>query len=171
VAQCHGTDTSLAALCRTMAGMASQGELAEQRQGVSEARRGFVFDPSAYKCQSIKCPCRGVGMGGDKPVRSSSEAGPHPRGRPALQRGGTSPEEAIGPRARGNLTRGGDRPSSEAEPHPRGRPALEQGGGSLVQCCAPRAKRSSARGWLGRLSGGPLGPPEPWAHPLGHKLS
>jgi hypothetical protein len=32
-----------------------------------------------------------------------------------------------------------------------------------VRCRAPRAKRSSARGWLGRLSGGPLGPPGPWA--------
>jgi hypothetical protein len=32
-----------------------------------------------------------------------------------------------------------------------------------VRLRAPRAKRSSARGWLGRLSGWPLGPPGPWA--------
>jgi hypothetical protein len=31
VAQCHGADTSLSAQCRTVAGMASPGGLAEQR--------------------------------------------------------------------------------------------------------------------------------------------
>jgi hypothetical protein len=82
-------------------------------------------------------------------MRSSSEAEPHPRGE-------------TGHRARRTLTRGGDQPSSEVEPHPRGRPTLEQGGGLPVQCHAPRAKQSSARAWLGRLSGGPLGPPGPW---------
>jgi hypothetical protein len=85
-------------------------------------------------------------------MRSSSEAEPRSRGPPAPERGGAS----LG-------GGGGDRPSSEAEPHPRGQPALERGGGLLVQCRAPRAKRSSARGWLGRLSGGPSGPPVPWA--------
>jgi hypothetical protein len=93
-----------------------------------------------------------------------------------LERGGTSregatgprarqnlTEGATGPRARWNLTRGGDCPSSEAGPHPRGPPALERGRGLLVRCRTPRAKQSSARGWLGRLSGGPLGPPGPWA--------
>jgi hypothetical protein len=53
-------------------------------------------------------------------VRASSEAEPHLRGPPALERGGTSPEGASEPRARRNLTREGVRPSSETEPHPRG---------------------------------------------------
>jgi hypothetical protein len=100
-------------------------------------------------------------------VMSSSEMITRSRGRSALDRDGTSPEEASSPRARRNSARGGDRPSSEAEPHPggdrpsseaephpRGRPALERGGVVLVQHRATRAKRSSARGWLGRLFGG-----------------
>jgi hypothetical protein len=45
----------------------------------------------------------------------SIETGPCARGRPALERGGTSPEGASGPRARRNLARGGDRSSSEAK--------------------------------------------------------
>jgi hypothetical protein len=98
---------------------------------------------------SIKCPYRGSSYGGGEPVMSSSEAGPHPRG--------DRPSSEAEPHPRG------DQPSSEAGPHPRGRPALERGGGLLVRCRAPRAKRSSARGWLGRLSDGPLGPPGPWA--------
>jgi hypothetical protein len=120
-AQCHGADTGLAAQCRTVAGMASPGELAEQRQDMiprrvrGTARRGFVFDPGACKCQSIKCPYGGIMYGGGEPVRASSEVESHPRGRPALERGGTSPEGAADPRARRSLTRGGDRPSSEAE--------------------------------------------------------
>jgi hypothetical protein len=36
-------------------------------------------------------------------------------GRQALERGGDSPEGALGPRARRRFTRGGARPSSEAE--------------------------------------------------------
>jgi hypothetical protein len=45
------------------------------------------------------------------------------RAREALERGGTSPEGATDPRARRNLTRGGDRPSSEVPgaPSPRAR--------------------------------------------------
>jgi hypothetical protein len=109
----------------------------------------FVFDLGACMRQNIKCPGRGSKYGGGEPVRASSEAEPHPRERPALERGGTSPEGASSPRAGRNLTRGGVRPSSEAEPHPRGRPSLERGGVSLVRCCAPRARRSFARGWLG----------------------
>jgi hypothetical protein len=65
------------------------------------------------------------------------------RAREGLEQGGTSPEGATGPRARRNLTRGGDRSSSEAEPRPRGRPVLERGGDraglkiskALVQTC------------------------------------
>jgi hypothetical protein len=48
-------------------------------------------------------------------VQPSSETGPHLRRRPALERGGTSPEGAASPRARRGLTRGGDQPSSEAK--------------------------------------------------------
>jgi hypothetical protein len=116
---------------------------------VSEAWRAFVFDPGACRCQNIKCPGRGSRCGSGGPVRASSEAEPHPRGRPALERGRTSPEGATNPRARRNLTRGGDRPLSEAEPHPRRRPALERGEVSFVRCRAPRANCSFARGGLG----------------------
>jgi hypothetical protein len=92
---------------------------------MSEARHGFVFDPGACKCQSIKCPCRGSGYGGGEPVRPSSEAEPHPRGRSA----------------RRSLTRGGVPPSSEADPHLRGHPALERGGSSPEGAPSPRARR------------------------------
>jgi hypothetical protein len=61
-------------------------------------------------------------------VMSSSETETRSRERSALDRDGTSLEGEPNPRARWNLTRGGDRPSSEAEPLPRGRPALERGG-------------------------------------------
>jgi hypothetical protein len=55
-AQCHGADTGLAAQCRTVAGMASPGELAKQRRDMiprrvrGTTRRGFVFDPGTCKC-------------------------------------------------------------------------------------------------------------------------
>jgi hypothetical protein len=88
-------------------------------------------------------------------VMSSSETETHSRGRSTLDRDGTSLEGVPGPRARWNLTRGGDRPPSKAEPHPRGLPALERGRVLPVWHRAPRAKRSSARGWLCRLFGGP----------------
>jgi hypothetical protein len=124
---------------------------------VLEAWRRFVFDLGACRCQNIKCSGRGSRYGGGETARDSSEAEPHPRGRPALERGGDSPVGASSPRARQNLTRGG-------------RPPLERGGVSLVRCCAPRAKRSFARGWpglaalvgrWGRQVRGPL--------PLGHE--
>jgi hypothetical protein len=47
-------------------------------------------------------------------VRSSSETEPCSRGRSALDRDGSPLEGASSPRARRNLTRGGDWPSSEA---------------------------------------------------------
>jgi hypothetical protein len=125
-AQCHGDDTGLTAQCRTVAGMASPGGLAERRRDMiprrvrGMARRGFVFDPGACKCQDIKCSGRGSRYGVGEPVTASSEAESHPRVRPALQRGVVSPEGATGPRARQNLTRGGDQPSSEAEFSPEG---------------------------------------------------
>jgi hypothetical protein len=53
-------------------------------------------------------------------VRASSEAEPHPRGRPALKRGGTSPEGASDPRARRSLGGTVVYPLSEAGFRPRG---------------------------------------------------
>jgi hypothetical protein len=42
--QCHRADTGLAAQCRTLAGMASPGELAEQRRGmIPRSVRGVAW--------------------------------------------------------------------------------------------------------------------------------
>jgi hypothetical protein len=139
VAQCHGADTGLTTQCRTVAGMASPGGLSEQRREMIPRHVrgttwcGFVFDLGACMCQNIKCLGRGRRYRGGEPVRASSEAEPHPKGRPALERSGTSSEGASSPRAKRNLTRGGVQPLSKAEPHLRGRPALERGGVSLVR--------------------------------------
>jgi hypothetical protein len=54
------------------------------------------------------------------PVAVSSEAENRPRGRQTPERGGESPEGALGPRARRRIARGGARPSSEVENRPRG---------------------------------------------------
>jgi hypothetical protein len=59
---------------------------------------------------------------------SSSETITRSRGRSALDRGGIPPEGATDPRARWNLTRGGDRPSSEAELYRCGTVPLERSG-------------------------------------------
>jgi hypothetical protein len=86
VAQCHGADTGLTAQCRTVAGMASPGGLAEQCRDMIPRRvrgtswRGFVFDSGACMCQNIKCSGRGSGCGSGEPVRASSEAESRPRG-------------------------------------------------------------------------------------------
>jgi hypothetical protein len=61
-------------------------------------------------------------------ARLSIETGPRSRGRPAPERGGISPEGATDPRARRNLTRGGDRPSSEANLYRCGAVPLERSG-------------------------------------------
>jgi hypothetical protein len=61
-------------------------------------------------------------------VMSSSETITRSRGRSALDRDGTSPEEASSPRARRNSARGGDRPSSEAELYRCGTVPLERSG-------------------------------------------
>jgi hypothetical protein len=113
-------------------------------QAVSEGRHGV--DSSLIRapalCRNIKCSGRWSGCGSCEPARASSEAESHPRGRPALERGGVSPEGAPSPRARRNTTRGGVRPSSEAESHPRGRPALERGGVSPEGAPSPRVRWS-----------------------------
>jgi hypothetical protein len=84
----------------------------------------------------------------------SSETETCSRGCSALERDGASLEGASSPRVRRNPTRGGVRLSIKTEPHPRGRPALERGEVVPMRCRTPRAKRISARGWLGRSSGG-----------------
>jgi hypothetical protein len=121
---------------------------------VSGAWCRFVFDLGACKCQCIKCPCRESRCFRGEPTRPSSEAEPHPRGATAL-------------RARRNLTRGDAQPPSRAEPHPTGEagPRARRKFARVVP--RPRAERSSARGWLGRLPGGPPGPPESWVQSLG----
>jgi hypothetical protein len=89
------------------------------------AREVLERDRALLKGAFSSRPRRVLARGGAQP---SSEAEPRSRGRPAPERSGTSPEGAIGLRARRGFT--------SAAP-------------------TPRAKRSSARGWLGRLSGGP----------------
>jgi hypothetical protein len=78
-------------------------------------------------------------------MRSSSEAKPRLRGRPALSEAGPRSRGATGPRAWRNLTRGGDQPSSEAE---------------VCQCCAVPLERSEVPpegGWADCLVGrGPV---------------
>jgi hypothetical protein len=138
VAQCHGADTGLTAQCRIVAGMASQGGLAERRRDMilrrvrGTAWRRFVFDLGAYMCQNIKCSGQGSRCGSGEPMRASSEAE-------------SSLEGVSGPRARRSLTRGAVQPSSVAKSHPRGRPALERGGISPEGVTSPRARWSLAR--------------------------
>jgi hypothetical protein len=62
--------------------------------------------------------------------------------------GGAGAEAASprGPRARRNLTRGGNRPSSEAEPRSRGCPGPERGGTSPEGATGPRARWNLTRG-------------------------
>jgi hypothetical protein len=79
-------------------------------------------------CQNIKCSGRGSGCGRGKPARASSEAEFHPRGRPALERGGIPPEGVSGPRARWSLGGMVVHLSSEVEFHPRGTGAGRFGG-------------------------------------------
>jgi hypothetical protein len=64
------------------------------------------------------------------------------KGRPALERGGVPLEGASDPRARRNLTRGGDRPTSEADLYRGGAVPLERSGdspeGGWVDCLTGR---------------------------------
>jgi hypothetical protein len=80
------------------------------------------------------------------------QSGEQVRGRRAcevLERGGTSAEGATVPRARRNLTRGGDWPSNEVKIRRCGSTPLERSG------VPPEG------GWA-NCSGGPLGPLVPW---------
>jgi hypothetical protein len=137
VAQGHGADSGLTAQCRTMVGMASPGELAEQcRDMIPRRVRGTACVDS-----SLTRALAGV-------TTLNVRSGEQVRGQRAcegLERGGTTREGVTGPRARRNLIRGGV-------------PALERGGVSFVRRCATRAKRSFARGRLGRLPWWAAGP-------------
>jgi hypothetical protein len=88
-------------------------------QAVSEERHGA--DSSLTRapalCQNIKCSGWGSGCGSCEPARASSEAESHPRGCPALERGGIPPEGASGPRAMRSLGGMAVHPSSKAESH------------------------------------------------------
>jgi hypothetical protein len=114
--------------------MASSGGLAEQRRDMiprcvrGTTWHGFVFDLGACMCQDIKCFGRGSRYEGGEPARASSEAEPHMRGRPALERGGTSPEGVSSPRARRSFVSAVSCPLSEAEFHPRVAGADHSGG-------------------------------------------
>jgi hypothetical protein len=70
VAQCHGVDTGLAAPCRTVAGMASPGELAEQRRD-SQACQRRGMDSSLTRApasiRALNAPVGGAGMGAASP--------------------------------------------------------------------------------------------------------
>jgi hypothetical protein len=61
-------------------------------------------------------------------IQLSIETGPRSRGRPAPERGGILLEGASSPRARRNVTRGGDQPSSEVEFYQCGTVPLERSG-------------------------------------------
>jgi hypothetical protein len=82
-------------------------------------------------------------------MRPSSEAEPHLRGGPPLERGGTSPKGATGPRARRNLARGGVQPPSEAEVRPYSAAPLERSGvlleGGWAVCLVSRRGRGPSR--------------------------
>jgi hypothetical protein len=122
-------------------------------QVVSEERHGA--DSSLTRapalCQNIKCSGWGSGCGSCEPAWASSEEESHPKGCPALERGGIPPEGASGPRAMRSLGGMEVHPSSKAESHMRGRPALERCGVSVVWRCTPRAKRGFFQGVPGTI--------------------
>jgi hypothetical protein len=101
-------------------------------------------------------PLLGGRYGGSGPVMPSSEAETRSRGRsildqdgasreggrPAPERGGISLEGAFDPRARRNLTRGGDWPTSEAKLYQGSAVPLERSGvppeGGWADCLVGR---------------------------------
>jgi hypothetical protein len=86
-------------------------EQARGRQARGSLERGGISLEGAFS----PLVRRNLTRGG---VQPSSEAEPHPRGRPALERGGTSSEGAPSPRARQKFTSAVSCPSSEAEFRP-----------------------------------------------------
>jgi hypothetical protein len=117
VAQGHGADSGLTAQCRTVVGMASPGELAEQRRDMIPRRvRGTTCVDSSL----TRAPAG---------VRTlNAPVGEQVRGQRAcegLERGGTSREEATSPRARRNLMRGATGPRARRNLTRGGVPALK----------------------------------------------
>jgi hypothetical protein len=77
VAQCHGADTGLIALCYIVVGMAIPSELVKQRRGAI-LRHVWVV-ARVLRCQSIKCPYGGRSVD-DVRAGALERGGPHPRG-------------------------------------------------------------------------------------------
>jgi hypothetical protein len=127
-AQCH-TVAGMA----SPGGLAEQRRDMIPRRVRGSTWRGFVFDSGTCMCQNIKCSGQGSRYGGGEPVKASSEAEthlrgvsgprarrnltrggvwpssveePHPRGRPTLERGGTSILWSCAPRAKWSFARG-----------------------------------------------------------------
>jgi hypothetical protein len=85
----------------------------------------------------------------------SSEAGPYSRGRPALERGGASPD-------------GGVQPSSEAEPHPMGASSPRARRSFVSAVAYPSSEAEFRPRVAGAVrSGGPLRLSGPWAPAVG----
>jgi hypothetical protein len=98
-------DPGLTAQCRTVAGMASPGELAEQRRDMIPRRvRGTTCVDSSAGVRALSTPVGGAGTGATSPWEPRAT---NPRAR------WTSPEGASSPRARRNFTSGGAQPSSD----------------------------------------------------------
>jgi hypothetical protein len=137
VAQCHGVDTGLTSQIPYSARDGRAGQVGGtapgyDSQAVSEDRRGgdSPFDPGARGVPEHLMLWSEEWARRHEPGSASSEAENRPRRRQPLERGGESPEGALGARARRTVARGGVSPSSEAENRPRG-----IAGGRLVGCC------------------------------------
>jgi hypothetical protein len=120
VAQCHGADLGLTAQCRTVAGMASPGGLAEQRRDMIPRRvrgtvvRGFVSDRVPAGVRALM-PRSGEQLRGRRARGSLERGGDSPEGVSSPRARRTSPEGASSPRARRGFIRAAMGPSSEAE--------------------------------------------------------
>jgi hypothetical protein len=80
------------------------------------ARDTLKRDGSSLEGALVSRSRRGLTRGGFQPP---SEVEPHPRGRPAPERGGTLPEGETGPQARRSCTGTAPYPSNGAEFRPR----------------------------------------------------
>jgi hypothetical protein len=126
--------------------------LGHNSQAVSVGLRGgdSPLTQAPVLCQNIKCSGRGSGCRRGGPASASSETESHPRGRPALERGGVPPEGAV-------------QPSSEAESHPRGVQHSSEAKFRRYGVVPLERSGVSPEGCRGRPFGGPLRFPGPWA--------
>jgi hypothetical protein len=106
-AQCRGVDSSLPAQLPHSAKNGRTGRVGRttpgyDSQAVSEGWRGedSPFDPGAHGVPEHLMLWSGEWTRRHGPVAASNEAENRPRGRQPLERGGESPEGALGPRAR-----------------------------------------------------------------------